>query len=345
MLYDHALGSRVVAMFRIVRLDHLQEGAGFEEEYLSGRLLVRLTDGGTDLPDTDLIVYSCNTPNLPAMVAETIAAAKQPILLHLSNENLQHTSDYYGRARWVFRSCFDPACSQPNVTTVPLGYRSRFATSAQAQSVNETPREFAWAFAGQKKSNRAVMAEQMERLRPHFAHYTSDWLSNDMLTVEQMCGVYARTRFAPCPMGNIHPDSFRVMEALENGCIPVVTRFYGYDVMKYTFGDHPFVVGRDWRDCAKIVGSIVREPEQYVARKKAIDAWYPRFKEDLAEDIARIVRNGSTMSCRGSQFEHQRQGKSDPVLKAAFAWHFREKYRTLHRIKRITGPFTRLERG
>jgi tetratricopeptide (TPR) repeat protein len=121
-------------MFRIVRLDHQQVGAGFEEEYLSGRLLARLMDGATDLPDTDLIVYSCDTPNLPPLAADAIAAADRPVLMHLSNETLQHNSDYYSRARWVFRSCFDPGCTQPNVTTAPLGYRSGFAAGAKTQA-------------------------------------------------------------------------------------------------------------------------------------------------------------------------------------------------------------------
>jgi hypothetical protein len=327
-------------MFRIVRLDHQQVGAGFEEEYLSGRLLARLMDGATDLPDTDLIVYSCDTPNLPPLAADAIAAADRPVLVHLSNETLQHNSDYYSRARWVFRSCFDPGCTQPNVTTAPLGYRSGFAAGAKTQAEEKAPREFAWGFAGQKKSNRAIMAEHMERVTPHFTHYTRDWLSADILTVEQMCDVYARSWFAPCPMGNIHPDSFRVMEALENGCIPVITRFYGFDVMKYTFGDHPFVVGRDWADCARIVQQMMRDPAKLNARRQAVEDWYTQFRETLGEDVARIVRDGSTARCEGSQFDHQREGKADPVLKAVFAWHFREKWKALHRMRRITDLVT-----
>ena len=124
------------------------------------------------------------------------------------------------------------------------------------------------------------MAKQMERLTPHFAHYTSGWLSNDMLTVEQVCEVYAKTQVVPCPMGNINPDSFRIMEALENGSIPVLKRFYGYDIAKYTFGDHPFIVGADWADCARIVGKLVRDPDQYRVRAQAVESWYRRFQGD-----------------------------------------------------------------
>ena len=315
----------------MIRLDLTQEGAGFEEEYLSNCLLARLDAGSVD---ADFIVYSCDQPALQAQVAEVVGASTRPILLHLSNESLEHVHGYYDKARWVFRSYFDPNCTLPHVTTLPLGYRSGFQAAAEALRKRKRETAFVWAFAGQKKSDRKAMAEQMERLTPHFAHYTSGWLSDDMLSVEQVCEVYAKTQVVPCPMGNINPDSFRIMEALENGSIPVLKRFYGCDIAKYTFGDHPFIVGADWADCARIVGKLVRDPDQYRARAQAVESWYRDFKETLAEDVARIVRTGSTVGCAGSQFAYQREGKSDRLLKAAFAWHFREKHRLLHRIGR-----------
>ena len=319
-------------MLRLVRLDRVQEGAGFEEEYLSDCVLARLDAASTD---GDFIVYSCDSPALPAQVAEVIGAAMRPILLHLSNEKLQHEHGYYSQARWVFRSYFDPTCTLPHVTTVPLGYRSGFRAAATALRTPERDNAFVWAFAGQKKSDRKAMADQFERLTPHFAHYTSGWLSDDMLTVEQVCAAYAKTQVVPCPMGNINPDSFRIMEALENGCIPVLKTFYGYDIAKYTFGDHPFIVGNSWADCARRVRQLARNPDQYRARAAATERWYRQFKETLADDIAHIVRTGSDAGCKGSQFDYQRAGKSDRLLKVAFAWHFREKYRLLHRLGRI----------
>jgi len=327
-------------MLRMVRLDRQQEGAGFEEEYLGGCLLSRLDADRADMPDADFIVYSCDKPGLPPEIAASVGASTRPILLHLSNESLQHDFAYYRNARWIFRSYFDPNCTLPNVTTVPLGFRSGFQAGAEAHRKTERANEYVWAFAGQKKSDRKTMAEQMERLTPHFAHYTSGWLSNDMLTVAQVCEVYAKTQVVPCPMGNINPDSFRIMEALENGSIPVLKRFYGYDIATYTFGDHPFIVGADWADCARMVARLQRDPEQYRARATAVESWYRQFKDDLAEDIARIVRTGSTAGCKGSQFEHQREGKADRLLKAAFAWHFREKHRLLHRIGRAGDMLT-----
>lgn len=320
-------------MLRVVRLDRQQEGAGFEEEFLDECLFARL-DG--DMPiDADLIVYSCDKPELPAFVSEAIRGATKPVLLHLSNESLLHDFGYYADARWVFRSYYDPTCTLANVSTVPLGYRSGFHAAGQRLRKGARENAFVWAFAGQKKSDRKVMAETMERLTPHFAHYTTGWLSSDMLTVEQVSEIYAKTQFVPCPMGNINPDSFRVMEALENGSIPVVVRFFGYDLMRYTFGDHPFIVGVDWADCARKVERLMRNPDQYRGLQAATEDWYKTYKAGLAEDVARIVRDGSDAHCEGVQFRFQRAGKRDPVLKAAFAWHFREKHRMLHRLKRI----------
>jgi hypothetical protein len=329
-------------MLRIVRLDRHQESASFEDEFLAECLFARL-DGG--LPDADLIVYRCDTPNLAAPVAEAIGAAKEPVLLHLSNESLQHRHGYYVDARWVFRGYYDPNCTLPNVSTVPLGYRSGFHAAGKALRRDARENVFVWAFAGQKKSDRKVMADNMERLSPHFAHYTSGWLSSDMLTVDQVSEVYAKTQVVPCPMGNINPDSFRVMEALEIGSVPVVVRFFGRDFFKYTFGDHPFIVGADWADCTRKVERLLRDPAAYEAKRKAVERWYARYKDDLAEDVARIIRERSIANCRSSQFDYQRQGKSDLMLRAAFAWHFAEKYRMQHRLNRIGGMLKLRRRG
>jgi hypothetical protein len=58
------------------------------------------------------------------------------------------------------------------------------------------------------------------------------------LNIEDYAQLLSETIFAPCPAGWENLDSFRVCEALEAGCIPIVERRPFYDYFRHLFGDH-----------------------------------------------------------------------------------------------------------
>ena len=63
-----------------------------------------------------------------------------------------------------------------------------------------------------------------------------------------ICKIYSNTKFAPCPFGYVNPDTFRIMESLESGCIPIVLKFRSLDYYQNIFGDHPFILVNDWTE-------------------------------------------------------------------------------------------------
>ena len=83
-------------------------------------------------------------------------------------------------------------------------------------------------------------------------------MSYDALEAEKIL-VYKETTFAPCPFGFVNPDSFRIMEVLEFGCIPIVKKFNNVDYYKYVFGDHPFIVVKDWKEAPGIMSNLILE--------------------------------------------------------------------------------------
>lgn len=92
----------------------------------------------------------------------------------------------------------------------------------------EQERHLGWFFAGNLNNERRV--ECLEVLRRH-----QNERGDGMLKLTRVFGsgfpypeylrCMASAKVAPCPAGSYSPDTFRVYEALEAGCVPVVDRW------------------------------------------------------------------------------------------------------------------------
>lgn len=82
----------------------------------------------------------------------------------------------------------------------------------------------------------------------------------------------SEAKIVPCPGGYHSPDSFRLYEALEAGCTPVVNdrKFF-----TKVFGEFPFPCVDDWQELADI---------KYVDYSD----WWHDYKAKLAEELCRI---------------------------------------------------------
>lgn len=104
----------------------------------------------------------------------------------------------------------------------------------------------------------------------------------------------AAAKVAPCPSGAVNPDSFRLYEALEAGCVPVVDamapEIKHADYWTWFFDEEPpFPV---YTDFDQIRGYIVDSVERSPALANKISAWWQGKKRDMAywlvEDIAAL---------------------------------------------------------
>ena len=97
----------------------------------------------------------------------------------------------------------------------------------------------------------------------------------------------AEAKVIPCPSGPSTPDSFRVWEAFEAGCVPVIDGLCpGYEQSGYwplTLGSNPDCpVDTDWAPLPRQINRLVAE---WPTPANRAGAWWSNFQRDLRRRI------------------------------------------------------------
>jgi hypothetical protein len=278
------------------------------------------------LHNTQVVVYSGiqrePSPDLRAFLAEKVTGRR--VLFHLSDEKLRHRNAIYSQFDLVVRNYFDPRLSwKKNVVFFPLGWTKEFAgrpiDSAEAKA-------HLWSFCGATKASRTQMLQEFSAVNGGFVHLSSGWNAEDQLPPSEVKKVYSDSVFVLCPFGNAHFDTFRIMEALQAGAIPVVTKFLGRDFARYTFGDHPFLVAEDWAEAAGKLRELSDDPTRLQEYQSRVQAWYQNYLHSLQEKIRQIIVAPGSPEARKHLVPHSRDARFDVALMLSIARAF-TKYR------------------
>lgn len=149
-----------------------------------------------------------------------------------------------------------------------------------------------WFWSGQVNHPRRRDLERVLRRIPGGRQHRTPGFTRGLPPAEyyqQLCSA----KIAPCPSGPGTPDSFRLYEALEAGCVPVADGHApqvpqpGY--WKQLFRDPPFPVVDDWSQLPGIVDRLRRTWREDSVR---CSAWWQQQKRRLAnrldDDIAAL---------------------------------------------------------
>ncbi len=294
----------------------------FEGKFLKEIVLSALENGRGNL--SGVLVYFGLQREPSAKIVEFLEdVAGNKVLVHLSDGKLRHRRGIYSRFSVVFRNYFDPRLSfRRNVFQLPLGWTHSFSGSRASLR----PSQHLWSFCGADKADRRIMLDSFASLDGGFVHIASGWDSHDQLAPAEMRKIYEGSTFVLCPQGNAHVDTFRVMEALQSGSVPVTVKFLGKDFFRYTFGNHPFIVANDWGHAAGLVADFRDKPNEARALREKVARWYDGYVTDLSLDIAAIGRGERRRGLRSPFLKIQRNAAIDIVLQARVALRFR-KYR------------------
>jgi hypothetical protein len=269
---------------------HLLSGLKIEEMQHGAQHQVR---------DRTIIIDDSLTPERTTVYRELFDRGLRFGILHLGDEFYASDYECYRYANFIIRNYWSPYYAHDRrVLTVPLGLTNGFAPRRMATA----QRSYVWSFLGAiNKGSRIRMMDVMANVPGGYTHtmegvpshynvrpYQSD--DKNPVAITEYAEVMSRTLFAPSPMGWINLDSFRVYEALEAGCIPIVERRPGLDYFTRLLGRHPMPSVVDWAEAPALIAELMATPERLDALRCSCESWWQRIRRDLVSNVAAHVQ-------------------------------------------------------
>ena len=202
-------------------------------------------------------------------------------LIHLGDEaGLYDLSSIYNNCDYVWRTfCSNKYFKNSKIKCIPLGYKS----GVSDKSVKK--RKYKWAFIGTPhKSSRHDLLYQLADIEPSYSFKTQKFNTKIMKT-EEMTNVLSSTIFIPCPNGFVHPETYRLYEALECNCIPIVENTYKY--YDRLFYNNPFVKVDKWIEAKSVIEEWGND--QIKRKREECRTWWNQYKNQLQEFIVNKI--------------------------------------------------------
>jgi len=271
---------------------------------LSGLDYTEIIDGEhRELHDGAIVVDRHIDPQRRPYYFEMLSRGNRFALFHLSDEHHSDDGAIYNFANLVLRNYWSRAhAADRRVIGIPLGFMRGFKVET---SLTTFERRYVWSFAGDTgKRSRVEMLKAMSGVEGGHIHTTSanprsptpeqSNTPNAPLSIEDYAQLMSNTIFAPCPAGRENLDCFRVCEALEAGCIPLVERHPFYDYFRHLFGDHPMLTVGDWSDAPALIASLRKDRGALDRRRLACARWWQDYKASLVLNVRDRVRQSFT---------------------------------------------------
>jgi GR25 family glycosyltransferase involved in LPS biosynthesis len=215
----------------------------------------------------------------------------QYYVLHLSDEHLSDDISFYDNSYClgVIRNYIRPNLSE-KVLVLPLGYHFTLRNGID-NPLERTPqlpfRSNVWCFFGTDWNNRSSILELLKPVGKYSCKLFNEWNHPDNLTREEYCATLLDSVFVPCIGGN-NPDTFRLYEALECGCIPIIINdekssdYFNY-INKYL----PFLNLTSWEQVPGFIGQLYRDKENLQIYRNILLRNYAIMKETLKKEFLR----------------------------------------------------------
>lgn len=242
-------------------------------------------------------------------------------LVDLSDEHYEFVPEMYTNFRGVIRPYWSDVFLPEAIYMLPLGYPSSLFPGLPCKPASE--RQFLWSFTGQlAKSSRPDMARELAHVEPHLLFSSDDeksvpmWRRTDggtrrLYSPEENSRILADTVFAPCPMGNSNLECFRIYEALELGCIPLLESRLTLDYFRSKYGEHPMPTFRSWSKARRFLEDMIRKPEEIDQLQSACIAWWADCKTRSREGLRAFLERRSGIT---------QQPSTEQLFKPRHAW-------------------------
>lgn len=187
-----------------------------------------------------------------------------------------------------------PRMNEHNDTSykLPNGYRPD--THELLKKIGQQERTLDWVFIGQvNHPRREQCVEAIKSLdNQNGVLIETHAFGEEKIKYRDYLTQMADSKIVLCPSGIESPDSFRVYEALEAGCIPVVdafsTKHQSPGFWHYLFGDQvPFPIVDYWDKLPALLPQLLKE---YPENANLVFSWWQSIKRSLYFKLTDDVR-------------------------------------------------------
>ena len=199
-------------------------------------------------------------------------------LIHLGDEGgTEDINLIYNYCKHVWRTFGLPKYfNNHKITCIPIGYKS----GPNLQNKEIIKRKFLWSFMGTiHGASRYDLVHQNENLKPHFINKTLSFASEESLDTEKYYGILHDSIFIMVPHGYLHPESYRLYEALESGCVPIIENphnFYNNFLPK-----NPLIKINIWKESPEIIKKLFNNKNKLKEKSDEINFWWKNYKKNL----------------------------------------------------------------
>jgi hypothetical protein len=221
-------------------------------------------------------------------------------VIHLSDEWVNDNVEFYKypMCKFIYRNYFHPKYINNKVSFFALGYKKEFLKDlpynfSQILFSSDIKRDYIWSFAGTPKHTRSDKLALFKSLQP----YKIVWEEGDSFGIQttglktpDYRALMLNSKFVICLEGNYSVDSFRVYEALECGCIPVVvSKFYWKSLFNKM---PPFIVSDYWQENFSKINTLTDQNIETI-RLECVNFWNDyksEFKNTLKNNIITYLK-------------------------------------------------------
>jgi len=234
--------------------------------------------------DDTLIIVDSSVEKKNDLYTKLKLICSKMFLIQLGDESGAYDlSSIYNNFNHVWRTfCSNKYFKRDKISCFPIGYKSGVKLNKEL-----TERKYKWAFIGTPhKSSRHDLLFQLCEINPFFS-YKTEKFNKKILSIKEMNDILSSSKFIPCPNGFVHPETYRLYEALECECIPIVENAYKY--YDRLFPNNPFIKIDKWVD-AKI---MVRDWNENQIKKKREECklWWKDYKIKLQKSFEKIINH------------------------------------------------------
>ena len=102
-----------------------------------------------------------------------------------------------------------------------------------------------------------------------------------------MSDIFSSTLFIPCPNGFFHPETYRLYEALESGCIPIIENPHKFFDKFYP--NNPLLKIELWKESPALINSYLKDKNKISNLSDKIFNWWDEYKKNLQNNFNEII--------------------------------------------------------